>query len=245
MPWSAWSSKEGGRLKLIEDIRLFESDVDNIDGNPNPTDFGQLYQYNYRDWADISTRYLFKLREIGFSMPDFTHIYLNLTPLLRDGETRLAARARDPYHPFFHYVDVGLTVDRFNALSQRDKSRLLLDAAVRVLQRHFCPSEAQRIAVEHCAAFIREQGAEAPIIYKHKENGDDCVDIVMKVINYNAFRPSVRIRRGSQPPVVYVFDKTLDRCGLLARFGSITIHKQSVVIHARRTSSDKPLRYDA
>lgn len=65
--------------KLISDIRLFMSCVPNADGQPLPAPCGS---------AQISVtlrRIAMKLREGGFSLGDFDHLYVNLTPCLPEG----------------------------------------------------------------------------------------------------------------------------------------------------------------
>ena len=75
-------------VKLIQDIRLFEIDVPNVDGNPFPCYIGKIYRYDFFDSLDVISRLLFFLRHRGFGFRDFHHLYLNFTPCLPHGEVR-------------------------------------------------------------------------------------------------------------------------------------------------------------
>ena len=74
--------------KLIADIRLFESDVPNTDGNPTPHYIGKIYQYDHMECLDVIQRLLFLLRHYGFGFDDFDNLYLNFTPCIPHGEVR-------------------------------------------------------------------------------------------------------------------------------------------------------------
>ena len=60
-------------MKPISDIRLYRSNIPNIDGNSHPSEFAPK-QLNI-----IVTRIVMKLRENGFSLGDFDHLYINFT----------------------------------------------------------------------------------------------------------------------------------------------------------------------
>lgn len=75
-------------MKLIRDIRLFESDEPNVDRNSIPYYIGKIYHYDHMDCLDVIQRLLFLLRHRGFCYDGFDHLYLNLTPCLPHGEMR-------------------------------------------------------------------------------------------------------------------------------------------------------------
>ncbi|MBQ4364494.1 MAG: hypothetical protein II782_10900, partial [Oscillospiraceae bacterium] len=59
--------------KIIKDIRIYRSDAENTDGNPLPVSFAD------KGTNVIIRRIVMKLRETGFTMGDFDHLYINFT----------------------------------------------------------------------------------------------------------------------------------------------------------------------
>ena len=79
-------------MKTINDIRLFRSQIDNIDGSPHPSSFGS------KQWCIIIHRIVMRLREHHFSLGEYDHLYINFTTCLAAGKISLADRSVDPYH---------------------------------------------------------------------------------------------------------------------------------------------------
>ena len=102
------------KYKPICDIRLYRSNIENIDGNSLPESFASP-KLNI-----MITRMVMKLREKGFSLGDFDHLYINFTTCLEDGVLLPAKRSIDRYHPWFRYYDIGITQDRYLCLLQED-----------------------------------------------------------------------------------------------------------------------------
>ncbi len=72
-------------MKKIADIRYFQSTIPNIDGNSLPT----TYFFDAKLFA-VSHRIVMKLREQGFSLGDFSHLYLNITTCPVEGGVSIA-----------------------------------------------------------------------------------------------------------------------------------------------------------
>jgi hypothetical protein len=79
-------------MSLIRDIRLFESNIPNVDGNSIPSYIGKLYSYDDIDALDVIQRLLFLLRSRGFEFPEFHHLYVNFTSCLPHGELQTVNR---------------------------------------------------------------------------------------------------------------------------------------------------------
>lgn len=61
-------------MKIISDIRIYKSRIENIEGNSLPSNFESSKTLN----AKIK-RIVMALREKNFSFGDFDHLYVNFT----------------------------------------------------------------------------------------------------------------------------------------------------------------------
>ena len=119
--------------KLISDIRLFESNVPNTDGNRTPSYIGKIYMYDDMECLDVIQRLLFLLRYRGFGFDGFDHLYVNFTPCVPYGEVRDVNRYNIREFSWYHYVDVGCDTEIFNAFSIEEKNSFVLESAGKAL----------------------------------------------------------------------------------------------------------------
>ena len=94
-------------MKVIKDIRIYKSGVENIDGNSLPISFAD------KKLNAIIGRIVMKLRENNFSLGEFDHLYINFTTCPVDGEIALSQRSIDRYYPWYRYYDVNISDDMF------------------------------------------------------------------------------------------------------------------------------------
>ena len=95
-------------MKVISDIRIYKSKVENIEGNSLPSEFKATKILN----AKIK-RIVMALRENNFSFGDFDHLYINFTICNVDNEISRAKRKIDKYHPWFRYYDVHVSEEMY------------------------------------------------------------------------------------------------------------------------------------
>ncbi|MGP1593809.1 MAG: hypothetical protein ACTTH8_01000 [Treponema sp.] len=81
-------------MKVISDIRIYKSKVENIEGNSLPSEFKSTKILNAR-----IKRIVMALRENNFSLGDFDHLYINFTTCNVENEIFHAKRKTDKYHP--------------------------------------------------------------------------------------------------------------------------------------------------
>lgn len=93
----------------IKDIRMFRSTAENTNGNPFPSGL-----VNVRLGCMLH-RIAMKLRENGFSLGGFDHLYINLTTRAA-GDPAPAKRAPDRYHPWYRFYDVPVSQEFYDAL---------------------------------------------------------------------------------------------------------------------------------
>ena len=95
-------------MKIIGDIRIYKSRIENIEGNSLPSYFETSKILN----AKIQ-RIVMALRENYFSFGDFDHLYINFTTCHVDNDISLAKRKIDRYHPWYRYYDVHISEDLY------------------------------------------------------------------------------------------------------------------------------------
>ena len=238
-------------LKLIVDIRYFESETINSTGKH----LGNLYIVKRKETDNpvfvttITTRFVLKLREIGLCLPDFDHIFISLTPSIDENEV-IKSDEINPYAKWLRSFYIGASPDFFNSLNEDKKIFFLIDKAVDVIQKYYCDSDERKEEVRKCAETILKNGENERIIFKEKKSDTHTVQIIVRVLDFNTFKVYVRIMCNEEFVKEVEYPKNLDRFELPFQFGSINIGKKAVLIKPRKNSLSQmyshleDLRYD-
>lgn len=118
-------------MKIIKDIRICRSKIENIDGNSLPSDFGTKFLN-----AKIM-RIVMGLRENNFSLGDYDHLYINFTTCNVLNNIGLAKRKIDTYHPWYRFYDVHVSENMFNNLDEK----YIIETIKQILKENFCSKE--------------------------------------------------------------------------------------------------------
>lgn len=221
-------------IKLISDIRLFESDVPNTDGNPTPYYIGKIYQYDSIECLDVIQRLLFLLRHRRFGFDGFDHLYLNFTPCIRHDEIRDVNRYNIREFSWYHYVDIGCDPGIFNRLTLQDKNTFVIDAAKKaMLMKAF---EEQRELLENAFEEVVQNGECLLLPYKQKGNQNYTVEIFTRITNEVSFIPLIRVTDISGALKAEQELRCYGRDEFICQIGMITIGKTSVRIVPRKNS---------
>lgn len=236
-------------MKLIKDIRYFESEKENVIGY-NPYHIGNIYQFDNRKLLMIATdRLVLKLRENNFCLPNFDHIYINLTSYLPSDEIKLANRAVDTYHPWFRYIDVGLSPSKFNSLSDILKIEMIINVSILVITKLYCNTEDIKKMVYDCGKEILSLGENTNSIFKQKKTNKNCVQIITRILDDGTYIPSVRIYDDNENLInEYFYHRPLKHDEFIFQFSSIVVGKTSCTIKPKNNSLSKvynfqPLKY--
>ncbi|MCA8959632.1 MAG: hypothetical protein KDC38_03930 [Planctomycetes bacterium] len=153
------------REKLILDIRYYESEVENVSGESTPDDLGKVYSFPHST-GPIGARIARKLRELGFSVGDFDHLYFNFTPLLPHGQCRLSSRIVDRR---VRYIDFGADPRRINRLGAVKKEAFVIASTFAALRSIVAKKKRQLTRIDEVERLIHEHGSETEIMHKVKE----------------------------------------------------------------------------
>lgn len=234
-------------MKLIKDIRLFESAEPNVDGNSTPYYIGKLYHYDHMECLDVIQRLLFLLRHRGFCYEGFDHLYLNLTPCLPHGELHDVNRYTIREFSWFHYVDMGCDVERFNRWSLQEQTDFILDAVKQASLMKATPEMGQLFS--DTFADVQQKGANLLLPYKRKENEHYIVDVSLRISNELDYLPFIRVTGKDDQVKAECELRPYGRTEFINQFSTITIGKSHVRINPRKNYDAeyyglKPIRID-
>ncbi len=148
-------------MKTISDIRLYRSREPNISGHSLPSEFAG------KKLHIIASRIAMKLREAGFSMGDFDHLYINFTTCPVEGGSAPAKRELDTYHPWYRYYDVEVGKELYDTLGENADTVIFLMEAV--LCRYFATEEFGGEKIRSCINEAVTNGENMLMKYKEKK----------------------------------------------------------------------------
>ena len=219
-------------MKLIKDIRLFESDVPNIDGNSIPGSIGKLYLYDDMACLDVIQRLLFLLRYLGFGFDGFDHLYVNFTPCIPHGDVQDVNRYNIREFSWYHYVDAGCDLERFNSWTPDDRNTFVLDS-IRKAAVLKAPA-GQRPLLEDAFEEVLKKGEHLFLPYKRKENDTLIVEVFTRINAEPDFLPLIRITGKDGTVKAEQELRAYGRDEFISQIGTITISKHSVRISPRK-----------
>lgn len=219
-------------MTLIKDIRLFESAVPNIDGNPTPTELGRVYAYDDMACLDVLQRLLFLLRHRGFCYEGFDHLYLNLTPCVPHGQVRDCNRYNIREFSWYHYVDAGCDPALFNGWDPARKTAFVLEA-VKEASLLKSPGNQREVFAETFAEVLRS-GEDLLLPYKRKEGDRLTLEVFVRIDAELDFHPLIRITDPTGAPIAEQALRSYGRDEFISQIGTISIGKRSARIAPRK-----------
>ena len=169
--------------KQIKDIRLYESDWANVDGQPHPGDFGRLFANNFNsNFLRIGYQFALKLREFDFRFKDFDHLYINLTTELSDGVVQVSERSVDNYHSWFRYVDYGLNKQKYEAYSEDEINQRSVDIISNCLKELVTDANEHDV-INKVSSLILQRQENLEIKYKEKVDKENKVQLFVSIFN--------------------------------------------------------------
>jgi hypothetical protein len=182
-------------LTPIRDIRHFESSAPVEQGKPFGRTFpGTLYPYSKRDSAllHLGERYARKLAEYGFSLPGYHHLYVSLTPSLKQGEALLCDY---PFEKWMRFVSVGMPPADWVSLDEDGKFRCLVALTTSALERLCDEYGLSSGSVRQVEEQVLTQKAALEILYKQKETTSYAVRVTYQIAPQDnesaAYSPSI------------------------------------------------------
>lgn len=218
-------------MKVIKDIRIYKSEIENIDGKSLPNDFMN------KDLNVIIHRIVMKLRELSFSFGEFDHLYINFTVCLQNEKIRPAKRKVDQYHPWYRYYDVGVSHEVFQNLEFVESKEIIIDLIERVLLR-FAADEQTKGLIKESISVALTQGDQMLMRYKEKKSAKNSAVVFLRYLDSGIYEPIVCVYdNNGQELMRRVLPQTLD----LLSIGDIQLSSKRVTIKPRENVFTKDL----
>lgn len=212
-------------MKTISDIRLYRSAVPNIDGNSHPSEFASK-QLNI-----TVTRIVMKLRECGFSLGDYDHLYINFTTCLTSGAVEPAKRSIDTYNKWYRFFDIGVTDDCYQNLEGENCTEFVIEQIKNVLNAHF-DTEANP-PVEPCIEEALTKGKDMLMLYKSKQTAKRKAEIYLQMLDNGTYCPNLFVYDQDGTELLHQkLPCTLD----LMSLGEIQLSNNKVIVKPRKNS---------
>lgn len=156
-------------MKIISDIRLYKSTELNTH-----TDIGN------KEINVAVKRLVMKLREYGFSLGEFDHLYLNFTICKPDGTFELIDKV-DRYHPWYRYCDIGVTQVEYDNLTIQLVYKKIRLALVNIFN----------IADNIIQDAIKEaqKGAKMQFLFKGKKSAKATAKVYLRLLDSGNYFP--------------------------------------------------------
>ena len=217
-------------MSIIKCIRVFRSKIENVSGNSLPEDFVN------KQLDCTLKRITMKLRENGFTLGDFDHLYINLSICPMSEQMTLSKRGKDEYHPWYRYYDVEIDQDLYDALETEESVPSVVEIVDKVLQQFFSNLG---ISSELIHSFVTEavsQGEKMEMLFKSKTTTNRKALVFLRFLNTAQYYPLLRVYDSDG---ALLFEKDLPKTNELNAYGEILLNKKSVTIKPRKNSFTK------
>jgi hypothetical protein len=173
------------KIRIFKDIRYYESDNPNIEGQRMPQDLGKLF-YPTKDINYIGQRIARKLNELQYSFGEIDHIYINLTTVLQENQVQISNRNIDKR---IKYIDFGANPIKFNSLTDDKKNEFVKFSTIEILRN--ISDENNLSFVNETAKQLSEFDTEIKIHYKTKETNLYRIDIYYQIKPKGSFTKAI------------------------------------------------------
>ena len=162
--------------RIIKDIRYFETKPDDYHGKFDGI-IGNVYQ-NSSDTKYIGQRISRKLNEFGFISGEFDHIYINLSPKLKDNEINESKVFLDKQIKCFDY---GFTISAFNKLLDFEKDTKIKAITFKVLHWIYKNDDLKTQLIINVKNLMDKYSKSLTIKYKSKETRHYRIDLNFQI----------------------------------------------------------------
>ena len=225
------------KKKLISDIRLYRSESQNAYGGFVTTSFGD------KKLTARVKRVVMKLREKGFSLGEFDHLYLNFTTCQVEGTMALSAEV-DRYHPWFRTCSVQIGQALYDRLGSPETWDEILRWITTVLVTYFASEDFDEAQIRSCILQALEQGEDMLVQFKEKTSATRRAVIYLRFLDNCRFFPLLRVY---DPEDRLLFEKDLPQSVMLDELGEIQLSAKRVTVKPRKNAvsgKKKPMVFE-
>ena len=173
------------KVGILKDIRYYESDSPNVEGQSMPHELGNIFKPT-EDTNYIGQRIARKLNELRFSFGEYDHIYINLTTVLNENQIQISNRNIDKR---IKYINFGVNPIKINSLTDEQKNEFVKFSTIEILRN--ISDENDLSLVNDTAKQLSEFDTEIKIHYKTKETNLYKIDIYYQIKPKGSFTKAI------------------------------------------------------
>lgn len=223
--------------RVIADIRLFRSEGRTESGHFDMVSFGN------KRLNSVVKRIVMKLRENGFSMGDFDHLYINFTRCELAAPMELS-REVDRYHPWFRNCHVRVPREVYESLGTPDIHEHVIPIISDILTAFFARGDFDEAKIRDC---IREAvaGGEGILMpFKEKTTDKRRAVIYLRFLDSCRYAPLLRVYDGAGS---LLLERDLPQMVTLDVLGELQVGLKKVTVKPRKnalTAGKKPMIFE-
>ncbi len=221
-------------MKTIADIRVFASEIENIPGNSLPS----YLDFQSRSCLAVLHRIVMKLRERGFSLGDFDHLYVNFTTCPVENGMAFSKRGKDYYHPWYRYYDVHIDEELFRVLHLESNFGIVIEKIKNILTEFFSTESFDRSDIENCFFEALTKGAEMRMKFKEKTTAKRRAVIYLRYLDNARYKPLLRVTDNQN---TLLMETDLPEMIELNALGNIRVGLNRITIEPRKNAFSKDL----
>ena len=213
-------------MKVIKDIRLYKSEEKNEYGNPIATSFAD------KKLNAVIHRIVMKLRENGFSLGDFDHLYINFVTFDITEKIYLSEEI-DRYHPWYRNCFINIEKELYDSIGKLDTYDFIINAIVDVLTTYFVTEEFDSKCIKYCISHAVEQGENMLMRFKEKKSTKRKAIVFLRYLDDCVYYPLLRVYDLDNN---MLFEKDLPKTLTLDCFGEIQVSTKRIKIKPRKNA---------
>lgn len=224
-------------MAIIKDIRIYRSVVENCTGNPFPCGFHNM------KLSCAVRRIVMKLKENGFALADFDHLYINLTTCDIESEISPAKREKDKLHPWFRYYDAHVSQSLYDQLETEQCIESVASIIELTLQTYFSTSGFGTEQIHECISEALIKGESMTMKFKEKTASKNKAVIYLRYLDNSRYFPLLKVWDMEDN---LLLEADLPETNSLDAYGEIQLSSKKVTIKPRKNAflnKSEPLTY--
>ena len=225
------------RERVIADIRLFKSEGRTESGHFDMVSFGD------KRLNAVVKRIVMKLRENGFSMGDFDHLYINFTLCELSAPMELSQEV-ERYHPWFRHCHVRVPREVYASLGTVDSHEYIISIIGDVLTAFFASDDFDADSIRDCIREAVTGGEEMLVPFKEKATAKRRAVIYLRFLDSCRYAPLLRVYDGEGS---LLLERDLPKMVTLDALGELQVGLKKVTVKPRKnalTAGKKPLVFE-
>lgn len=223
--------------RIIADIRLFRSEGRNSSGHFDMVSFGD------KKLNAVVKRIVMKLREHGFSMGDFDHLYINFTRCELSAPMELS-REVDRYHPWFRHCHVRVPLEVYESPGTPDSHGHIIPIIGDVLMAFFARADFDEARIRECIQEAVNGGEGMLMPFKEKATAKRRAVLYLRFLDSCRYAPLLRVYDGAGS---LLLERDLPQMVTLDALGELQVGLKKVTVKPRKnalTAGKKPIIFE-